>query len=370
MIKYENVFTAKNTLYTREYDTETGKSTTRAVKHIPDIYIPTNESSEFKSIITKENLKKISFKSMKDYKDQVKVLSSTNVRVYGLKSVEHNFIRETYGVPTDNDHKFRTLFLDIETAILDKETPKSISRNDWKPEGERGAMAVVTSIQMYDNVTNEFYILGLNKDWNNKNNFSSEYGKIRYIRRNTEEELLKTFLTLLDKLNPTVIAGWNSEGYDYPYLTMRIIRVLDKREDLFAYNENLRIWEFNRSTLDGGYVKQLSRVGLIKYKAQETNFGTQHTFKWVGYILEDYMELHSKYTYTTLTSRSLGAVSSHELGDTKINHDEFTDFAAFYNGDYIKYNRKDDKKELDKLDILYDELTELDLEIKRRGLVF
>lgn len=341
---YENVFKAKFTLYAREYDTETDTSELKAVKYVPSIYIHSREETPYKSIITKDFLKKIDFKVLKDFKDQVKIMTSSGVRVYGNKSEEQGYIRDTYGDPTQNDHNFRTLFLDIETAILDTSLPKAITKDDWKPEGERGAMATITSIQMYDTKNKEFYILGLNKDWDNTNNFTSEHGKIRYIRRDTEEELLKTFLILLDKLNPTVIAGWNSEGYDYPYLTMRIMRVLDKRDDLFAYDKKLREWVFNRDLLSCGYVSQLSPVGMITYKAQETNYGTMHTFQWVGYILEDYLDLYKKYTYTTLTSYSLDSVAGHELGNNKVNHDEFSDFAEFYRKDFntfIEYGIQD-----------------------------
>jgi len=331
---YENVFMAKGSLYTREYDPKTGLSETKAVKYVPPIFIPTKEETEFKSIITKENLSKVTFKTRKEYNDYIKEMKQFNIRLYGYKSFEHGYIRENYGEPMDNDHNFRTLFLDIETAVLDKETPKHITKNDWKLEGERAAMATITSIQMFDTKSKKFIILGLNKDWENKNNFTSEHGEIKYIRRNTEEELLKTFLQILSKLNPTVIAGWNSEGYDYPYITMRILRVLDKRNDIFLYNSDAREWVFNRETLESPYVSQLSPVGHITYKPQDTNYGIRHTFKWIGYILEDYKDLYQKYTYTSLTSYSLDSVASHELGSNKVNHDEFSDFTDFYENNF------------------------------------
>lgn len=341
---YENVFRTRNTLYAREYNTETDTSDLKAVKYVPSIYIHSKEETPYKSIITKEPLRKIDFKSMKDYKEQLKIMESSGIRVYGNKSEEQGYIRDNYGEPTTNDHSFRTLFIDIETAILDESLPKKIIKDDWKPEGERGAMAVITSIQMYDTKNKEFYILGLKKDWENKNNFKSEHGKIRYLRRSTEELLLKTFLILLEKLNPTVIAGWNSEGYDYPYITMRILRVLDKQNDIFVYNNNSKTWDFNRDLLSCGYVSQLSPVGSITYKAKETNFGITHTFQWVGYILEDYLDLYKKYTYSTLTSYSLDSVASYELGSNKVNHDEFSDFADFYLNDFntfIEYGVQD-----------------------------
>jgi len=341
MKQYENIFTVMNTLYIREYDTETKLSEVKPVKYVPKLYIPNNEDSHFKSIITKENLKELSFKTLKEYNDSVKMYKSMDVKLHGLKNRAHNYLREHYGNPTENNHPFRTMYLDIETAILDNETDKNITRNDWKPEGLRAAMAVITSIQMYDTKTRTFFILGLNKEWTNENNYESKHGNIKYINCSTEKKLLKNFLTILSKINPTVIAGWNSEGYDYPYLTMRIIRVLDNNVPFIEYNNQI---VFNTEALKDGYVSQLSPVNFVKYRAQETNYGVQHTFQWIGYILEDYQLLYKKYTYTTLTSYSLDSVASHELGANKINHDEFSDFAEFYKNNFnlfIEYGIKD-----------------------------
>ena len=342
---YENVFKGKyGVLYARTYNTELDISELNQVKYIPSLYIPTKESSQYKSIVTKENLKKITFKDIKEYRETVKMYESGNITLYGNKSQEFGYIQENFGKPTANDHNFRTLYLDIETAILDEDTPSEITKNDWKPQGERAAMATITSIQMYDTKNKEFYILGLKRDWKNETNFKSKIGNVRYIKCESEENLLKTFIKILTKINPTVIAGWNSTGYDYPYITMRILRVLDGKKDIYVYDKNKKIWRFNRANLDSPYVSQLSPVGLIEHKAVETNYGTQDTFQWIGYFLEDYLELYKKYADAKLTSYSLSSVSGHELGDDKVNHDEFADFAEFYRKDFdtfIVYGIKD-----------------------------
>jgi DNA polymerase elongation subunit (family B) len=41
-----------------------------------------------------------------------------------------------------------------------------------------------------------------------------------------EADMLKTFLDLIDDAD--VLSGWNSEGYDIPYVVNRITRVLNK----------------------------------------------------------------------------------------------------------------------------------------------
>ena len=220
------------------------------------------------------------------------------------------------------------------------------SKSDWKPNGhERASMATITSIQIYDTKAKEYYIFGLDKDWNNNNNFVSEHGKINYWRMPDEATMLKAFLKLLATRKPAIMSGWNTQGYDDPYVTNRIIRVLDGRDDLYVYDSRTKTWRFNKECLTGGYVQQLSPVGLVSHREVENSFGQiQDEFKWAGIILEDYKELYHKYTYHSLTSYSLDSVASYELGSNKVNHDEFTDFAQFYKEDFntfIEYGIQD-----------------------------
>ncbi len=58
----------------------------------------------------------------------------------------------------------------------------------------------------------------------------------------------------------------------------------------------------------------------------------------------------------------------HELGSNKVNHDEFTDFKAFYLGDYKAYAYNDKKEDKNELDILYVELSDIDKELLKRGI--
>ena len=338
MIQYENVFKSGGNLYARTYNTETNESSLNAVRYIPPIYLKSDELSEFKSINTKENLKEFRFNTMKEYKDAVALYSGSNVPIYGNKSLEHGYIREHFGTPNDNNHDFVGLYIDIETLVADDG-----EKNDWKPtKHNRAAMAIISSIQMYDTKSNTFIILGYKKDWENKNNFTSPHGPIKYIKIDTEEQMLKTFLTILKKINPTFLAGWNSEFYDYPYLTNRIIRVLDKRTDL--YTQSGKDFKFNIDCLSGSWVKQLSPVGRVTHREIQTNFGKEDTFSWIGYFTLDYKDLYHKYTYTALTSYSLDSVAGHELGSNKVNHDEFTDFGDFYREDFdtfIEYGVQD-----------------------------
>jgi len=377
------VFKARNTLYARTYDTETKESSLNAVKYIPSIYIETPNESTIKSVFG-DNLKEISFKTNKEYKETHSLYSSSNVKMYGNKSQEQGFIRDNWPVPTECDHKFHYWAWDIEVGNGDKyitendistnvivngknkslllsqlniledknieyETTEDLSKyifnkDSWKPQGEFGSTAVITSIQIYDSKHKEYYILGLNKEWENKNNLVDEYGKINYFRMADEESLLKEFLRLLAYKNPTILFGWNTSGYDVPYITTRIIRILDKETEIYSYDSKVQRWRFNTELLSGSYVSQLSPVSLIQHREVDTNYGVRDEFSWKGIFLEDYLDLYKKYTFTVHTSYSLDTVASYELGDNKVSHDDHLDFGEFYKKDFntfIEYGIKD-----------------------------
>ena len=350
--QYENVFKGNmGALYARLYNPSTKECITKSIKVIPSFYIhDKNSNSGLVSIPEQQPLKELTFKTMKEYRDAVNMYKDSGVAMYGNKSQEQTFIREHWPNPIDAYHEFsNTWYYDIETAILDddmKPDKSDIRKNDWKPMShQRGAMATITSIQIFDSKANMFFILGLNKEWDNDNNYESEYGTIKYINCKTEEQMLKLFLELLKKRDPTLMTGWNTKTYDDPYLTNRIIRVLDKRDDLYYYDELKQRWRFNTDCLNGEYVKQLSpHANLIKHKEVQTSYGIQDEFLWVGIIQEDYMVMYKKYTYTTHTSYSLDTVAGYELGSNKVNHDEHTDFAEFYINNFntfIEYGVRD-----------------------------
>jgi len=351
-LQYENVFKGNmGALYARLYDPETKECFTESIKVIPSIFIHDKKgNSKLKSVPENQSLKELTFKTMKEHRDAANLYKSSNISIYGNKSQEQTYIRKYWPNPIDAFHEFsNTWYFDIETASLDENMlpNKNIEcKNDWKPMGhDRAAMASITSIQIFDTKANIFFILGLNKEWENKNKYESEYGAIKYINCETEEKLLKVFLELLKKRDPSVMTGWNTKTYDDPYITNRIIRVLDKRNDLYYYDKEKARWRFDTDCLNGEYVKQLSpHANLIKHKEVNTTYGVQDEFLWVGIIQEDYMQMYKKYTYTTHTSYSLDTVAGYELGQNKVEHDEHADFAEFYANNFetfIEYGVKD-----------------------------
>lgn len=134
----------------------------------------------------------------------------------------------------------------------------------------------------------------------------------------SEEELLKTFIELVGDAD--ILSGWNSEGFDIPYIVNRIARVIGK-----DYTRNLCLWN--------------------QYPKKRTyeNYGKEaETFDLVGRIHLDYMQLYMKYTYNVMHSYSLDAICEHELGEKKVDYEGTLD--QLYNNDFkkfIEYNIQD-----------------------------
>ena len=133
-----------------------------------------------------------------------------------------------------------------------------------------------------------------------------------------ERELLQTFLDLIEDAD--VLSGWNSEGFDIPYMVNRIARVLGKE-----HTKRFCLWN--------KYPK----------RREYEKFGkTQETFDTIGRLHLDYMELYRKYTYHEMHSYSLDAIGEYELDERKIAYQGTLD--QLYNNDFytfIDYNRQD-----------------------------
>jgi len=133
-----------------------------------------------------------------------------------------------------------------------------------------------------------------------------------------EEDLLDTFLNLIDDAD--ILSGWNSEGFDIPYMVMRTKRILTKDD-----TRRFCLWS------------QFPKERTFE------RFGAENlTFDLIGRVHLDYMQLYRKYTYEERHSYSLDAIAEYELGERKTQYEGTLD--QLYNKDFpkfIEYNRQD-----------------------------
>ena len=205
--------------------------------------------------------------------------------------------------------KLHTAFFDIE---VDFDPVKGYS----KPEDPFNA---ITAISVYMDWLDKLVTLVVppkSYSWETAQEICDQFDNCFLFER--EEDMLNTFLDLIDDAD--ILSGWNSEGFDIPYTTMRIIKVLSKDD-----TRRFCLWnQFPKQ-------REFERFGA-----------SQLTFDLIGRVHLDYMQLYRKYTYEERHSYSLDAIAEYELGERKTQYEGTLD--QLYNKDFkefIVYNRQD-----------------------------
>ena len=204
----------------------------------------------------------------------------------------------------------------LQTAFFDIEVDFDPVRGFSKPEDPFNA---ITAISVYMDWLDKMVTLVVppkSYSWETAQEICDKYDNCFLFER--EEDMLNTFLDLIDDAD--ILSGWNSEGFDIPYTTMRITRVLSK-------DDTRRFCLWNQ---------------LPKQRTFE-RFGAENlTFDLIGRVHLDYMQLYRKYTYEERHSYSLDAIAEYELGERKTQYEGTLD--QLYNKDFptfIEYNRQD-----------------------------
>ena len=177
----------------------------------------------------------------------------------------------------------------------------------------------ITSISLYMDWNQQLITLAIppkGLSWDSAQEIASKYDNCFLFER--EEDMLTTFLDLIDDAD--VLSGWNSEGFDIPYMVMRTIKILSKDD-----TRRFCLWN------------QLPRKRTFE------RFGAEHiTFDLYGRVHLDYMQLYRKYTYEERHSYSLDAIGEYEGIGSKVAYDGTLD--QLYNrefGKFLDYNRQD-----------------------------
>jgi len=204
----------------------------------------------------------------------------------------------------------------LQTAFFDIEVDFDPVRGFSKPEDPFNP---ITAVSVYLDWLGKLVTMVIppkSMSWETATEIASKYDNCFLMER--EEDLLKTFLDLIDDAD--ILSGWNSEGFDIPYMVQRTNRVLSKDDT-------------RRFCLWGQYPKQ----------REFERFGAANlTFDLIGRVHMDYMQLYRKYTYEERHSYSLDAIAEYELSESKTQYEGTLD--QLYNQDFpkfIEYNRQD-----------------------------
>jgi DNA polymerase elongation subunit (family B) len=249
---------------------------------------------------------RFSSRSNKEYQKEIRINSGKRLWESDINPVfrclEENYLGAT-------SPKLQTAFFDIE---VDFDPVRGFS----KPEDPFNA---ITAISVYMDWMDKMVTLVVppkSYSWETAQEVCDKFDNCFLFER--EEDMLNTFLDLIDDAD--ILSGWNSEGFDIPYTTMRITRVLSKDD-----TRRLCLWN-----------------QLPKQREFERFGATNLTFDLIGRVHMDYMQLYRKYTYEERHSYSLDAIGEYELEERKTQYEGTLD--QLYNKDFptfIEYNRQD-----------------------------
>jgi len=134
----------------------------------------------------------------------------------------------------------------------------------------------------------------------------------------TEVEMFETFFQLIEDAD--VLTGWNSEGYDIPYMVNRVTRVMSKDD-----------------------TRKFCLLGQLPKARTYERFGKEETtYDLIGRIHMDYLQLYKKYNYESRHSYKLDFIGEMEVGENKTQYEGTLD--QLYNKDFkkfLEYNRQD-----------------------------
>ena len=294
---YTNIQLIGNQFLIRGY--ENGKHITHREEWKPTLFVPSKRKTKYKTL-EGESVEPIQPGFVRDCREFYKKYEEVeNFKIYGNDRYVYQYISEKY--PEDHIQfdikKIRLVTIDIEVAA-----------ESGFPDVENVAEELLL-ISLQDYATKKVTTFGskpfVNKDPN-----------VTYILCDDEVHLLRSFLAYWRKNLPEVITGWNSQMYDIPYLAGRINRVLGEKS-----------------------MKDLSPWGLVSQDEVYISGRKNITYDIGGVTQLDYLDLYKRFTYTNQESYRLDYIANYELGEKKLDHDEYDTFREFYTKDWDKFVR-------------------------------
>ena len=203
----------------------------------------------------------IQCKNLKDFRKNVALYRHNKLYESDIRPVNKTIAKYYENVDTP---KLHTAFFDIEV--------------DFDPErgysSPEDAFMEITSIGVYLQWMDAMVCLAVppkTLTWEQAQSIAAGMPEVMLFR--TEKEMLQTFLQVIDDAD--ILSGWNSEGYDIPYTTNRIIKVLGRSE-----TRKLCLWD------------QFPKERMYE------NYGKENqTYDLIGRVHLDYMQLYRQYNY-------------------------------------------------------------------------
>ena len=307
---YTNFVSRGDTLYVRHY--RDGIQCESEFPIRPKLYVNTPiKNSGLETIhrnIANEPVYELEFESPKEAKGFIKSYENSSMRIFGYPRFDYAEVDNNFPGDIEFDYDLiRIVAVDIETEV------------EYGFPNVKEGNEIINLISL--SFRGKFYTFGL-KPWGLSD------PDVTYVHCKSEEILLKSFYTMMQKIKPDIITGWNVVGFDIPYLYNRTMVVLNE-----SWSKKLSPYGWCRSSITNFMGREQVNIDVD------------------GVQVLDYLELYKKFELSPRENYKLGTIAQIELGDNKIELDcSFKESYSDANWDrHVEYNVHDVRL-IDRLD--------------------
>lgn len=284
---YTHVMQRGNFILHRGY--RDGKRFSERVPYKPYLFVP-NKDGNYRTLVGDKPLAKMVFDSIGDARDfQEKYEGVSNFEWHGMDRWVYPFLYDRYGDGVQFDPQFlRVAYVDIEVDSeggfpnipLANKFINAITLSD-------GKKYVVWGLKHYDTTIRHTEMP------------QEVFDNLEYRNCRSEAELLTDFLRTWRDWDFDAVTGWNTEGFDIPYIWKRIAQ-------LFGEEEADKLSPYN-STKKRKFFDKMGREN--------------ETVDLHGIASLDYQQLYLKFKLQKQESYSLKAITTSELKATKLDYE-------------------------------------------------
>ncbi len=307
---YTNVLRYKNYILHRGYQNN-GERFMRKEYFQPTLFVSSKKKEGWTGF-DGQDVAPIEFESMFEANQWLKQNIDVSGRnIYGNKKFAQQFVTQKY----PRDIEFKREFINVGTIDIETDYDTGFPHPN---EASQQILAITYKSSKFST----YHVWGYGEFDTTKALISD----VKYIRCNSEEELLSKFLEFWSHpdIIPDVITGWNTRFFDIPYIVNRMAKVLGIQE-----------------------IQRLSPWNMQLEHRRITKRGSENdVYEIPGIQTLDYMELFQKfgYTYGPQESYALNHIAYVVLGEKKLSYEESGSLKNLYKDDhqkYIDYNMKD-----------------------------
>lgn len=273
----------------------------------PDLFVAASDGEFTAMNDSSIRLTRIECDSFDDAKETIERYEGD---VYGQNNWSLNAIAKLY-----EGQQIKTDFSKIRVAIYDLE----VMSDDGFPSPIQAAKEIV-SISHYDSILDKIFLWSL-KPWDSAKSvlngmFAGLLEKVEFIHCHSERELLRRYVEFWRINTPMILSGWNTEGFDDPYLFNRVSLVLGETT-----------------------AKSLSPFQAVTKREVKDRFGMLKVeVNFLGIAQLDLQRLYQKFEVKAAENYRLETIASMELGTTKIDYINEETLQNLYESDPQKFN--------------------------------